>query len=263
MITYTVSTSESSQVDGAPASGGNSAPAAHNHDGTYEPADATILKDADIGVSVEAYNSHITKDNVAETITENWDFTGVIDFTTRARIKGTSTGTPEAWLQFSDSANTQMGYVGFGSGSNNDLIILNSETDGDISFFTNGATRMTISAAGAATFTSTITATNFIDSSDRKLKKNIASFDTDAFMKIKPVQYKLKDDDCKIHYGVIAQDLQTVLPEAVTEGAEGMLGVSYKDLFMLTLKKVQEHERALERLKNMSMWTLLKMKLFR
>lgn len=27
----------------------------HNHSGVYEPADATILKDADIGVTVQAY----------------------------------------------------------------------------------------------------------------------------------------------------------------------------------------------------------------
>jgi hypothetical protein len=32
---------------------------AHNHTGVYEPADATILKDADIGVTVEAYNANI------------------------------------------------------------------------------------------------------------------------------------------------------------------------------------------------------------
>lgn len=36
----------------------------HNHTGVYEPADATILKDADIGVSVQAYNAdNITKAN--------------------------------------------------------------------------------------------------------------------------------------------------------------------------------------------------------
>jgi len=34
----------------------------HNHTGTYEPADATILKDADIGVNVEAYDATILKD---------------------------------------------------------------------------------------------------------------------------------------------------------------------------------------------------------
>lgn len=35
---------------------------AHVHTGVYEPADATILKDADIGVSVQAYDATILKD---------------------------------------------------------------------------------------------------------------------------------------------------------------------------------------------------------
>ena len=35
------------------------ATAAHNHAGVYEPADATILKDADIGVNVQAYNANL------------------------------------------------------------------------------------------------------------------------------------------------------------------------------------------------------------
>lgn len=38
------------------------ATAAHNHAGVYEPADATILKDADIGVTVQAYDATILVD---------------------------------------------------------------------------------------------------------------------------------------------------------------------------------------------------------
>jgi hypothetical protein len=34
----------------------------HDSSGTWEPADATILKDADIGVTVEAYDATILKD---------------------------------------------------------------------------------------------------------------------------------------------------------------------------------------------------------
>lgn len=34
----------------------------HNHDGTYEPADSTILKDADIGTTVQGYNSNTVID---------------------------------------------------------------------------------------------------------------------------------------------------------------------------------------------------------
>ena len=36
---------------------------AHNHDGTYEPADSTILKDADIGTTVQGYNANTVIDS--------------------------------------------------------------------------------------------------------------------------------------------------------------------------------------------------------
>lgn len=35
----------------------------HNHDGTYEPADSTILKDADIGTTVQGYNANTVIDS--------------------------------------------------------------------------------------------------------------------------------------------------------------------------------------------------------
>lgn len=39
----------------------------HNHTGTYEPADSTILKDSDIGVSVQAYDVDTAKTDVNQT----------------------------------------------------------------------------------------------------------------------------------------------------------------------------------------------------
>lgn len=41
----------------------------HTHTGVYEPADATILKDADIGVSVQGYDADTAKTDVAQTFT--------------------------------------------------------------------------------------------------------------------------------------------------------------------------------------------------
>ena len=41
----------------------------HNHSGVYEPADATILKDADIGSSVQAYDADTTKNDVSNSWT--------------------------------------------------------------------------------------------------------------------------------------------------------------------------------------------------
>ena len=50
------------------------ATAAHNHSGVYEPADATIVKDADIGVTVQAYDADTAKTDVAQTLTATQSF---------------------------------------------------------------------------------------------------------------------------------------------------------------------------------------------
>jgi hypothetical protein len=48
---------------------------AHDHSGVYEPADATIVKDADIGVTVQGYNANtaLTTDVTYETLNANGD----------------------------------------------------------------------------------------------------------------------------------------------------------------------------------------------
>lgn len=104
----------------------------------------------------------------------------------------------------------------------------------------------------------TVTAGNFIDASDFHLKKNIKPLPVDAFMKIRPVEYELIKGGGK-HFGVIAQHLERVLPDSVKKGEDGYLGVTYRDLFMLTLAKVQEHERLL---KKRSFWQWLKFKIY-
>lgn len=55
--------------DGATAGGTPLAKESHNHTGVYEPADATILKDADIGVAVQAYDADTAKTDVEQTWT--------------------------------------------------------------------------------------------------------------------------------------------------------------------------------------------------
>ena len=51
----------------------------HNHAGVYEPADATILKDADIGVTVEAYDATILKDSDIGVNVQAYDATILVD----------------------------------------------------------------------------------------------------------------------------------------------------------------------------------------
>jgi hypothetical protein len=46
----------------------------HNHSGVYEPADATILKDADLGGSVQPYDADTAKLDVAQEYTQAQNF---------------------------------------------------------------------------------------------------------------------------------------------------------------------------------------------
>ncbi len=55
------------------------ADAGHNHTGVYEPADATILKDADIGSTVQGYDADTAKLDVAQSWTAEQTFKEVKD----------------------------------------------------------------------------------------------------------------------------------------------------------------------------------------
>jgi len=61
------------------------------------------------------------------------------------RIKGGSV-TGSNYMQFVNSAETSQGYFGYGGGSN--ILYIVQQVDGDIQFYSNGATRMTINTAG-------------------------------------------------------------------------------------------------------------------
>ena len=87
------------------------------------------------------------------------------------------------------------------------------------------------------------TATSYVTSSDQRLKENIADAD-DAGSKIDSIQvrkYDWKADGSHQDYGMIAQELQTVAPEAVSGDAdsEEMMGVDYSKLVPMLIKEIQ------------------------
>ena len=86
-------------------------------------------------------------------------------------------------------------------------------------------------------------ATAYNTSSDQRLKENIvdapsASDDIDA---IQVRSFDWKADGSHQKYGMVAQELQTVAPEAVTEGEteEDMMGVDYSKLVPMLVKEIQ------------------------
>ena len=80
-------------------------------------------------------------------------------------------------------------------------------------------------------------------SSDQRLKENIADAD-DAGSKVDAIQvrkFDWKADGSHQDYGMIAQELQTVAPEAVSGDAdsEDMMGVDYSKLVPMLIKEIQ------------------------
>jgi hypothetical protein len=112
-------------------------------------------------------------------------------------------------------------------------------------FLFNGSTVGFISTNG--------TTTSYVTSSDQRLKENIADAD-DAGSKIDAIQvrkFDWKADGSHQKYGMVAQELLEVAPEAVSvpEDPEEMMGVDYSKLVPMMIKAMQEQQTIIESLK--------------
>ena len=88
----------------------------------------------------------------------------------------------------------------------------------------------------------TTTATTYTTSSDYRLKEDLQDFaGLDMVSKIPVYDFKWKTDESR-SYGVMAHELQEVLPDAVSgeKDAEEMQGVDYSKIVPLLVKSIQE-----------------------
>ncbi|MCB1529427.1 MAG: tail fiber domain-containing protein [Alphaproteobacteria bacterium] len=94
----------------------------------------------------------------------------------------------------------------------------------------------------------TITATSYVHTSDRRLKDNIETVANpfDLLEAISGKHYTWKKDGSPA-YGVIAQDVETVMPEAVhTDEATGMKAVDYDQLLSPLIEAVKTQNRQIK-----------------
>jgi hypothetical protein len=96
----------------------------------------------------------------------------------------------------------------------------------------------------------------FTNPSDFRLKKNINSLTSglDFIMKLKPVEYQMKQGDDKINFGFIAQDVEKIIGtnnSILTIGgdADRTLGLRYTDFIAPLVKALQEQQKQIEDLK--------------
>jgi len=87
-------------------------------------------------------------------------------------------------------------------------------------------------------------------SSDARLKKNISTIDhgLEKVNAMRGVSYELLRDNTR-NVGVIAQEMEEVVPEVVTEGEDGMKAVNYGALVGVLIEAVKELTQEVETLK--------------
>jgi len=215
------------------------------------------------------------------TSAENDAFTGAagevtVDTTNNAlRVHDGSTagGTTVGAIEANSITTTELDVAGTGSAGQ----ALLSDGDGSFSFGAAGATitddtatnsdfypTLTGSTSGsftAATISSTklffnpsngtLNATAFNSLSDERTKKNIETLDSalDKTLALRGVSYTFKDSDVD-SIGLVAQELEQVIPEVVSTGDDGLKSVSYGNLVGLLVEAIKDQQNQIDELKN-------------
>ncbi len=112
--------------------------------------------------------------------------------------------------------------------------------------WSNNSKALYLASNQAATFTSTVTATNFINSSDERLKENIEEVCNNN-IEVSWKTFNFKTEKEQKRYGVIAQELEKTNPEFVREDSQGFKSVAYIDLLIAKIAELEARIQKLEK----------------
>jgi hypothetical protein len=202
----------------------------------------TFVGDLDTSIERPAQNTIILKTTGSERLRVNSSGNVGIGTTSpnyKLEVNGTLGVNRTDGIIFAGSAAAGMGNK-ITADASNDLIFSMSLPSAPYTV----SEKMRIANNGATTFTSTVTATNFILSSDERLKENVEKV-CDNRVKADWKTFELKTEKGQKRYGVIAQELEKTNPEFVREDSQGFKSVAYIDLL---IAKIAELEARLEKL---------------
>jgi len=120
--------------------------------------------------------------------------------------------------------------------------VLKINSSGWKSLFTLNATTVDMSI-------NTITGVNINTTSDERLKTNIEplSAATEKLLQLEGVSYNLKESG-EASIGLIAQEVEKVIPEVVSTNEEGYKSIAYGNLVALLIETVKEQNKRIEEL---------------
>ena len=154
---------------------------------------------------------------------------------------GIGTTSPGAKLHVSGATSgNQAGYLRLQDNGGNYRSLYMTNNNSTLGF-SNGSNVAVLSNSGVWT-----------NASDRRLKKNIhpTRYGIDAVMKLQPVDYDMKDSG-ESQVGLIAQDVQEVIPELVITPTttSGNYTLSYGNLTAVAIKAIQDLKHANDNLR--------------
>jgi hypothetical protein len=165
------------------------------------------------------------------------------------------------WGRFDSSGNLLVGTTGlvyngkvsvsFASSGQQGIALIDttSATGGIYAYFINNSGNVagSISRSGTTTVLYNVT-------SDERAKKNIQDADSASSLidSLKVRQFDWKEDDVHQRYGFIAQEIVTVVPEAVhqPQDTEQMMAVDYSKLVPMLVKEIQSLRKRLAALES-------------
>jgi hypothetical protein len=156
-----------------------------------------------------------------------------------------------------------------GSGANSDITSLTAVTsigssaglslttasNGNITLTPNGTGNVGIGAAPTGTYKLEVTGSSGIGAaayyytSDATLKKNIQTLTNalDKIEKLRGVSFNWKSDG-KAQIGLIAQEVEKVIPDVVSTGNNGLKSVEYGNLVAVLIEGMKEQQKQIEAL---------------
>lgn len=106
-----------------------------------------------------------------------------------------------------------------------------------------GSRRMTIQNDGNVVFTGSVTAANHLTPSSRTLKDNVKTYENalETVKKLRGVSFNWKDSG-KPSVGLIAEEVEDVVPEVVAHDGKTVTGVNYSSLVGVLVEAVKEQQ---------------------
>lgn len=147
---------------------------------------------------------------------------GVSSVSASSPLASTGGSTPSISIQ--QATTSQSGYL-----SSTDWNTFNSKVS--------NATLSNYLPLTGGTLSGNLTATGFFESSDKRLKKEIS--DNPIINGISDIKPKLYVKDGKEELGYYAQELEEVLPSAVSEGQDGFLSLSYAQVHTAKIAQLE------------------------